>query len=172
MVYRADDVPIHGFINEVNRLLAQGAYDFTVCPSRVNPLSPLHKQDVIAALLEAKGNYGVMAHLLGRSRASVKRYVETRPDVWSFYEDHFEAVLDKVEDNLIEAALEGDLTAARFVLQTRGKERGYTTRVERTGKDGGPMETVISPADRLNILLDRIAPREEPDLKVLEGGKK
>jgi len=35
------------------------------------------------------------------------------------------------------------LDAAKFIASTQGKDEGYSTRTENTGKDGGPQEHVV-----------------------------
>ena len=169
-----DDTELHEFLNDVRVWVAKGKYDFEHCATRTDPMGPYWKQDLVAAALATSCNLGKMAKLLGRPRRGVKSYIERTPDVAEFFDDEFETYMDLVEDNMLQAAREGDLSAARFVLQTRGKDRGFTTRVETTGKDGGPVETIsASPKEKLNALLDRISPKTNtPDLEVLEGGKK
>lgn len=128
-------------------------YDFASCETRQDRALPYNYIDVHYALVASMGDYGYMAHLLGRSRTAVKQYVEAHPDLLDLRRDIRDSIIDAVETKELESALSGDGTSRRFVLTTLGKDRGYSTRVEQTGKDGGPIEH----SDPLSKLLHHIA---------------
>lgn len=128
-------------------------YDFANCETKRDRAMPYNHTDVHYALVATMGDYGQMAFLLGRSRRRVKDYVEAHPELLELREDIRHSIVDTIETEELKAALAGDSTSRRFVLSTLGKERGYSTRVEQTGKDGGPIEH----SDPLSKLLETIA---------------
>ncbi len=95
---------------------------------------------VIEALQETGGLKARAARLLGCTRATVKSYIERYPEIQAALEEAEEDLLDEAESQLREQIRAGQLTAIIFFLKTKGKGRGYTERVETTGKDGGPIE--------------------------------
>ena len=115
-------------------------YDFENCPTRQDRYSPYHKPDVAAAIYKTEGNYTKMALLLGRRRGAIRDYILSNPELFEMMKEVRESVLDEIEDNVINQARRGDAQQARFILQTIGKDRGYTTRAESTGADGGPID--------------------------------
>jgi predicted transcriptional regulator len=97
-------------------------------------------EEVIAALQETGGLKSRAARLLGCTRQTVSRYIDRYAEVREAMEQAEEDLLDEAEDKLREQIRDGQLTAIIFYLKTKGKGRGYTERVETTGKDGGPVE--------------------------------
>lgn len=123
-------------------------FDFTKCYSRTNPEGAMAEEDVAAALIVAEGHYADAARILGRSRQSLFNYVLRNQDLFELREEIFESALDEIERGYIQDAKQGDGTARKFFLTTRAKNRGYTTRVEHTGKDDGPIEhTAVDPIE-------------------------
>ena len=116
------------------------AYDFENCQTAVDHFGPYNRTDVLYALVAASGNYSHMARLLRRSRAGVERYVSADSELFSFRASVVEGMIDEIERSVFEQALSGDPTQQRYILSTLGKKRGYTTRQEQTGPDGGPIE--------------------------------
>lgn len=119
------------------------SFDFKTCWTRNNRDKPFERRDVLLAIIAARGSFIHMSMLLGRRRNSIKDYVYGNPDVLEFYKEHFEGLIDKIEYNHMQAAIDGDGSAQRFVLSTVGKDRGYTTRVEQTGKDGKDLNNPV-----------------------------
>ena len=69
-----------------------------------------------------------------------------------------EANGDLVESKLFKAIRDDDLRAVTFYLSTRMKHRGYTTRVENTGAEGGPIQHEMTPSpDAMLELLEKMA---------------
>jgi hypothetical protein len=116
-------------------------YDFEHCRTRLDHTGPYVVEDVIAAIRETGGNFTHMSSLLGRRRSSVRDHVFANLDIKEVYDEEREGFLDQAEKMHNTIALLGDGQALRFVLQTLGKGRGYTTRQEQTGPNGGPIET-------------------------------
>lgn len=119
-------------------------YDFKNCATRVVRDAGFHDEDVIQAIWHTRGNYSAMSELLARRRASVREYVLSHPSVKLVYDEVREALLDRVENNVFSQAEKGDGAQCRFVLQTLGKSRGYSTRQELTGEDGKPLRLITA----------------------------
>lgn len=130
-----------------------GEYDFESCETRVDPIGPYNKTDVIYAIHVTRANYSKAAALLGRSRRSLKTYVDSQPDVLEFVQDIIQAKIDDIEEKYFESALSGDGANARHILETLGKDRGFTKRTELTGKDGGPIDV----NDPISKMLEAVA---------------
>jgi hypothetical protein len=56
-----------------------------------------------------------------------------------------EQFLDDAENAVYKAIKKGNAKIAIQVLKTRGKNRGYSTRIETTGIEGGPIREAIGP---------------------------
>lgn len=115
------------------------AYDFEHCYTRMNRDKPYYKDDVVAAILWSASNFGQMAVLLGRNRNRIREYVESHPDMYEIFYDVDDTMMDFIESAGKFQAVMGDGAMIRFYLQTLGKDRGYVTRVENTGKGGSPL---------------------------------
>jgi hypothetical protein len=56
-------------------------------------------------------------------------------------------VTDIAEGQLVKSIKKGQAWAVKFWLTTKGRDRGFVTRTEQTGKNGGPIQHVpIDPA--------------------------
>lgn len=115
-------------------------YNFAHCVTRRRHTGPYVKEDVIAAIYVTGANFAQMARVLDRRRSSVRDYVFANIEVKDVYDEIRETLLDIVEEMHNDLAKAGDGSACRYILSTQGKDRGYTTRTETTGKDGGPIE--------------------------------
>lgn len=118
-------------------------YDFANCPTRVHHSGPYVYDDVIAAIKATNGNFHEMGLLLDRRRSSIRDFVFSNLAVREFYEEICESQLDRCEQTLFELALNGDAASLRFILSTKGKDRGYATTISHTGKDDGPLKLEI-----------------------------
>jgi len=123
--------------------VAKEEYDFENCDTRKNHYGPYVEADVVAALNATRANYAKMSVLLGRRRTSIRDFVLSHLDVKTIHDEIREKVLDDVETMHDDLALAGDGPSMRFILSTLGKERGYSTRIEQTGKNGGPQEHTL-----------------------------
>lgn len=119
-------------------------YDFANCRTRRNRNGPYYMPDVVAAILKTNGNFAQMSLLLGRRRQQVRDYVYANIETMDLIQEVRESILDEAEATLQRLALQGDGPSLRFLLQTLGKDRGYTTRVEQTGPGGGPVESRVT----------------------------
>jgi hypothetical protein len=69
----------------------------------------------------------------------VQGRIDSDADLKVAADELLQEILDKAEDNIFGAVAKGDVNQSQFVLKTLGKDRGYATRQESTGKDGGPV---------------------------------
>ena len=80
-----------------------------------------------------------------------------RPASRTTIERHFATELEwgkanmilEIAGKMVSSALEGDTTAGKFMLETQGEPGQFAKRVELTGKNGGPIQTLDT-----SILLD------------------
>lgn len=97
-------------------------------------------EQVIAALKKTRGLISVAARELSCSHATVLNYIRTDPAVAEAYQEIVEAVGDALEAALLDEALnKRNVGAIIFYLKSKYKNRGFSTRVETTGVDGGPI---------------------------------
>lgn len=95
----------------------------------------LNNKDVIAKILELRGNLAAVARALGVSRDVVYAYIERHPKAQQALVNARETMLDNAESVLYSRVLSGeDTTALIFFLKTQGKSRGYTESFEVTMK--------------------------------------
>ena len=111
---------------------------------------------IIAAVKKCRGIRTRVAEMLGISRNTLHRYMDLYPEVMEAFHDADNTMLDAVENKLefftqgyiprpdgtkepVPLALQ--LDAVKFFLRCKGKERGYTERVEQevSGKGGAPL---------------------------------
>lgn len=98
---------------------------------------PVGVDEVLLGILELKGNVTAIAERLERPRWVVQKLINETPTLLVAAQDVTESRIDRSE-MVIDAYVEkADLNAARLVVTTLGRNRGWTTRSEVTGKDGG-----------------------------------
>jgi hypothetical protein len=88
------------------------------------------------AIYKSRGIKLNVAKTLGCSRQTVDNYLARWPDLQPVLDAQREELLDLAENKLVALINRGDVRSVIFALSTLGKERGYTTRSELTGKDG------------------------------------
>jgi len=103
--------------------------------------------EVMVALFEHQGNVGAAALAIERPRHRVQKLINETPTLQMFLMDLQETRIDKAEQVIDHYLNEGDFGAARLVVTTQGKQRGWTQRSEVTGKDGGAVTVVIEGPD-------------------------
>jgi hypothetical protein len=88
----------------------------------------------------------LLAQMTGRGtgyRGIVDHYIDRHPELKVYVDELLEDTLDVAEHKLLRIMKndkhKGQLRAVTFLLQTKGKNRGYVRRQEMTGEDGGPM---------------------------------
>ena len=96
----------------------------------------LSDKDIIKALKKFKGNLTMAAEFLGCDRGTIYKRMQNNPNIQKAREEAEERRLDLYEAAIDKAALvNGDVSAIKYVLSTRGKKRGYSEKqeVELTG---------------------------------------
>lgn len=93
------------------------------------------------ALREHHGVIKYAAEACGVSRQTFWRFMQDHPELEEVRQECDEELLDIGETHIHTAIVEGkDMKTIRWHLERKGKNRGYTTRQEQTGADGGPLE--------------------------------
>lgn len=149
-------------------------YRFSTCDTAIDPIGPFYPIDVYAALKHAKGNFKVAANLLQRPRDSLIRWLKANSEFMQIAIDEEEGTLDDVETLVKEQALAGDGAQQRFLLSTKGKSRGYTTKVEAGGRIGIDLEFSRIVENRLTEeqilrMAEEIVERQRMDMNTIEG---
>jgi hypothetical protein len=110
---------------------------------------------MIDAIKQARGFVTKASQLCGVSRTTFYTYLKRYTTVQEALEDQREARTDFVENKLMSAIDEGNVTAIIFYLKTQAKGRGYVEKQQReiSGPDGGPVE-VKGPKVDLSELTD------------------
>ncbi|MGD9613826.1 MAG: hypothetical protein AB7H90_01365 [Alphaproteobacteria bacterium] len=94
------------------------------------------------------------------SRQLITYHVRQRPALQKVVEEVLEEAKDLAEAAVIKAIVAGDGNLAMKYLMTKGKDRGYSTRSEMTGVNGGPIEVTGDArrriADQLDAMADRV----------------
>jgi hypothetical protein len=85
----------------------------------------LNARQVEATLRQCAGNLSATARAFGVSRQAVANFVGRRPSLQAVVTEQRETLIDAAESCVFAAVLNGDLSAARYVLGTIGKHRGW-----------------------------------------------
>jgi hypothetical protein len=88
-------------------------------------MAKLDAKQVAAKLTEAMGNLAAVARACGVSRQAVAAFVSRRPTLQAILKEARETMIDHAESAVYAAVLSGDLAAAKFVLMTVGRHRGW-----------------------------------------------
>lgn len=111
--------------------------------------------DRVKLALEQNGGIkAAAARMLGCSRTTLYAFLNRHPALQEFLAGVDEEVKDLAEAKLIELIRNGDSSAIRFFLERKGRDRGYSHRVESTGPNGGPMEVKAEVKLDLSTLSD------------------
>ena len=100
-------------------------------------------EQVSDALKQTKGLVSLAARRLGCTPRTVRNYAARYEEVRITLHEERDHLLDLAELALFNALARGERWAIIYTLTTLGKERGYTTRVEATGKAGQPLNAPI-----------------------------
>jgi len=107
--------------------------------------SPIPQDAIEKAIKKNKGNLKTAAEVLGCTRQALHLRVKKSKKLQQVIHDERQGVIDVAESALYNRVLDGDMRAIEFTLRTIGKDRGYVEKrqEEITGKDGGPIESVV-----------------------------
>lgn len=99
------------------------------------------------ALKQAAGSPAAAAEILVQaglvesiSRQTIWERIQRSAELREACEEAEETTIDLAEYGLARKVRKEDMNAIRFVLETKGKSRGYVRRNEVTGKGGGPIQ--------------------------------
>ena len=104
------------------------------------------------ALEQAGAIRTIAAKKLAVHRSTLCSFMNKHPSLQAFANEIEEDLKDDAENQVVLAIRAGDMPTVRWYLETKGKDRGYVRRVESTGADGGPIETL--PKMDLSVLTD------------------
>lgn len=90
----------------------------------------LSNDEIVQLYLKKSCNISATCSALNISRTTWYRWLKGDPELKQLINDSEQALLDNAETMLYKKVTEGDLTAIIFTLKTKGKNRGYTERVE------------------------------------------
>jgi hypothetical protein len=87
--------------------------------------------ELAVAIMDCRGILSKVAPLVGLDSAAAVRYhIMRNPRLKAVFEESREKVVDTAEENIFQAVEEGNLSYSWKLLQTLGKDRGYTERRE------------------------------------------
>lgn len=92
--------------------------------------------EIYEMLIQQDGNISATARALVMSRRRCKERIDRSPVLTALLIDSTEEIVDIAAGNVFADVRKNDPTANRFVLSTIGKERGFSTGVAGTGKNG------------------------------------
>jgi hypothetical protein len=88
------------------------------------------KAVLLQSIRESSGQISEIARRHGMTYYGVQKRIKSDPELADALEDTRETLLDIAEHQLIEAIKAGNLQAAKFYLETKGKSRGYGRHAE------------------------------------------
>ncbi|MBI5727553.1 MAG: hypothetical protein HY965_06850 [Ignavibacteriales bacterium] len=83
------------------------------------------KARILAAIPDSGGIIKTIAEKAGVAWHTALKYIENDDKLHKAYKAESEALLDVAESQLIEKVKAGDMWAITFLLQKKGKDRGY-----------------------------------------------
>jgi hypothetical protein len=95
------------------------------------------EEQLLHAIDGCAGIITTVAKELKCDRRTAQKYIDACPAAKNAMEDEMNKVLDMAESAVYVAARNGDTAAAKFILSTRGKKRGWTERQEIDFTSGG-----------------------------------
>jgi len=100
------------------------------------------KQKLFIEHFKRCGNVSKTCEAVGIGRTTFYNWYKLREDFAQEIDNIKEAVIDNVEDKLIEKIEAGDITAIIFFLKTRAKHRGYAEKLE-VSQQGEPQKVIV-----------------------------
>lgn len=88
------------------------------------------KAQVYEFLVECHGNKAKTCREFGLRRKSLEDMINSTPALLQLIEELRESVVDAGESNIFADVLKGDASASRLVVQTLGKNRGWSSAVD------------------------------------------
>lgn len=95
------------------------------------------------ALKSSGGLIGPAAAKLKIARQSLHARIASNPELQTFIADLDAALLDKAESNIARDVKKGDNSTSRWVLERKGKDRGYGNKVA-LGLDDDAIDQLVA----------------------------
>lgn len=105
----------------------------------VDERAQFSREAFVKAIEGSRGIKTTIAARMGCSRQTVDNALERWPELRAALKDERESIVDLAENKLLKAVANDDMRAVLFVLETLGKDRGWSKRTEVTGADGGAL---------------------------------
>lgn len=86
--------------------------------------------EILEALKKAQGFYTLAAKALGINRRTIAERVAKSAKLKKALNDEMETRLDLAENRLVAAVNNGERWAIKFLLECKGRDRGYCKRLE------------------------------------------
>lgn len=140
-------------------------------------VSKITNAQLKAALKSSAGVPAAAAEKLGTSRQNVCQRVAKSKELQDWIEEINQTITDQAEIVVISVMQEKQALAptkptaearrvAQWWLDRKGKDRGFSTRQEQTGKDGEPL-TTAAPAVHIHVSYVEGQPEPEAEGEVL-----
>lgn len=125
-------------------------------PAKRGKLPPARKltlERVEHALRACHGIKQLTADALGCTRQNLWKFMEANPELKEIVKEIEDSTLDIAENNIVTDIVTGkNVKTSMWYAERKGKDRGYSTRVETTGANGEPIKhteirrTIVDPA--------------------------
>lgn len=121
-----------------------------------------------------KDSYGIISRVainLGCTWGTARKYIDLYDEAKALFLEESERVLDVAETKVIQAINANDIQTAKWLLATKGKNRGYSERVEHSGPDGSaiPVEQTVI---QIKFRKGESKPTESADHATTKGKRK
>ena len=93
-------------------------------------MKQIKQQDVLNAIKDSGGVISTIARRLNCNWNTAKTYCDKWESTKTALQDEKETTLDTAEIKLLDAIKAGDTQIIKWFLSTKGKDRGYTTKIE------------------------------------------
>ncbi len=104
---------------------------------KANKVAKIRRQKkLLEALVKTNGIICPACEMAGIDRKTFYIWKKQDEEFAKQVEDITERQIDIVESKLLQNINNGDTTSIIFYLKTKGRNRGYSERIELTGKDG------------------------------------
>ena len=107
----------------------------------------LNREELINEIWNQKGKVSLVGRALGCSVRTVYNYAERYATVQNALDQarqsFDEFLVDTAEVGLQKSVIDQEAWAVKYVLSTKGKNRGYVERQEVTGADGDPLRITV-----------------------------
>ncbi len=93
-------------------------------------MKQIKQQDVLDAIKDSGGVISTIARRLKCNWNTAKTYCDKWESTKTALQDEKETTLDTAELKVLDAIKAGDTQIIKWFLSTKGKDRGYTTKIE------------------------------------------